>query len=249
MTQAFLHSLNISTLSTWISLAGFGTVGVMVEPWQAPPQAPAPVEETQVVAPDILLGDGEAAGNGGSAAADAALPPEAGELEPLPAPPDLPALAEQAPLPELPEAPAPAERVVESPRTTAAAGHAVDVRPRASAARAKGSPGKGTGSASGASAGGNGGSGQGAGLSNTARLAAGRMPAPAYPAAARRGGQTGTVVVEFTVDSNGRVIAAHAKSPSRWPLLNEEAVRTVRRWKFPPGGVMKLQRPIVFQLR
>ena len=86
-------------------------------------------------------------------------------------------------------------------------------------------------------------------MSNSARLAAGRMPAPTYPAAARRGGQTGTVVVEFTVDTSGRVIAAHASKPSPWPLLNDEAVRTVRRWKFPPGEVMKLQRPIVFQLR
>jgi protein TonB len=75
------------------------------------------------------------------------------------------------------------------------------------------------------------------------------MPAPSYPAECRRKGQTGTVVVEFTVDSSGRVIAAHAKSESPWPLLNHEAVRTVRRWKFPPGGIMKLQRPIVFQLR
>jgi protein TonB len=75
------------------------------------------------------------------------------------------------------------------------------------------------------------------------------MPAPVYPAAARRGGQTGTVLVEFTVDSSGRVISAVAKSPSPWPLLNAEAVRTVRKWRFPPGGIMKLQRPIVFQLR
>lgn len=86
-------------------------------------------------------------------------------------------------------------------------------------------------------------------MSDSARLAAGRMSAPSYPSEARRKGQTGTVVVEFTVDSKGRVISAYAKKPSPWPLLNNEAVRTVRRWKFPPGGVMKLQRPIVFQLR
>jgi TonB family protein len=62
-------------------------------------------------------------------------------------------------------------------------------------------------------------------------------------------GQTGTLVVEFTVDATGRVISAYAKSPSPWALLNQEAVRTVRGWKFPPGAVMTLQRPIVFQLR
>ena len=86
-------------------------------------------------------------------------------------------------------------------------------------------------------------------MSDAARLAAGRMPPPSYPPEARRKGQSGTVIVEFTVDASGRVISARAKSPSPWPLLNNEAVRTVRRWKFPPGGVMKLQRPIVFQLR
>ena len=86
-------------------------------------------------------------------------------------------------------------------------------------------------------------------MTNVARLAAGNMPSPAYPAEARRLGQSGTLVVEFTVDSTGQVISAYAVSPSPWPLLNQEAVRTVRRWRFPPGGgVMKLQRPIVFQL-
>jgi protein TonB len=73
------------------------------------------------------------------------------------------------------------------------------------------------------------------------------MPSPTYPAEARRKGQSGTVTVEFTVDTSGRVIAAFATSPSPWPLLNEEAVRTVRRWRFPPGGIMKLQRPIIFE--
>ena len=81
------------------------------------------------------------------------------------------------------------------------------------------------------------------------RLAAGSMPSPDYPAEARRLGQTGTLVVEFTVDASGRVLAAWAKSPSLWPLLNQAAVSSVRRWKFPPGPVMQLQRPIVFQLR
>lgn len=85
-------------------------------------------------------------------------------------------------------------------------------------------------------------------MSDSARLAAGRMTAPSYPPFSRRNGQTGTVLVEFTVDTNGRVISAYAKSSSKWPLLDNEAVRTVRSWKFPAGGVMKLQRPIIFRL-
>lgn len=74
------------------------------------------------------------------------------------------------------------------------------------------------------------------------------MPSPAFPAYSRRNNQTGTVVVEFIVDASGNVISAYAKSSSNWPLLDNEAVRTVRRWKFPPGGIMKLERPIVFKL-
>lgn len=80
-------------------------------------------------------------------------------------------------------------------------------------------------------------------------MAAGKMPAPRYPLDARRRGQEGTVVVEFTVDASGRVIAAETKQASPWDSLNREALRAVRSWKFPPGDVMKMQRPIVFKLR
>jgi TonB family protein len=89
----------------------------------------------------------------------------------------------------------------------------------------------------------------GTGMSNAARIAAGHMPSPDYPPYSRRNRQEGTVVVEFTVDSSGKVISAYAKHPCQWNLLNTEAVSTVRSWRFPPGGVMTLQRPIVFQLR
>lgn len=75
------------------------------------------------------------------------------------------------------------------------------------------------------------------------------MTAPVYPPYSRRNNQSGTVVVEFTIGANGRVVAAHAKKPCPYPLLNNAAVDAVRTWRFPPGPVMTLQRPIVFQLR
>lgn len=81
-----------------------------------------------------------------------------------------------------------------------------------------------------------------------ARLASGRTPGPVYPAAARQAGQSGTVVVQFTVDAAGRVADVAIYASSRWNLLDEEALRTVRQWKFPPGEVMTLIRPIVFEL-
>lgn len=81
-----------------------------------------------------------------------------------------------------------------------------------------------------------------------ARLAAGHTPGPSYPADARRNGQAGTVVVQFTVDAAGDVRDVKIYTSSNWPLLDGEALRTVRTWKFPPGESMSLIRPIAFRL-
>jgi protein TonB len=242
-----LHSVNIGTLAAWLSVTGFGTVGVLV-PEVEPPHGPPQLAEIEVLADgDFLLGHPE---QSGSDAGVADLPSEQAPAEPaesLPAPPEAPMPTEMPPLPEIPALPAvstsPApETPTRSAARTASRNVAANQTP-ARANRTGSSSGGKTGSASTGERSG------GSGMSDASRLAAGRMPAPNYPPEARRLGQSGTVVVEFTVDSSGRVIAAHAKSESPWPLLNHEAVRTVRRWKFPPGGVMKLQRPIVFQLR
>lgn len=78
----------------------------------------------------------------------------------------------------------------------------------------------------------------------------GKQPAPRYPARARNAGQEGTVVVRFSVGENGRVLAATAATPSPWPLLNDEAVRTVRElWRFRPGGVRLFEVAIHFSLQ
>ena len=247
MTHAFLHSLNIGTLSAWLSIAGFGTVGVVVHPWEPAPRTSPEAEETELIPEDF---DVTAAPF--TPETEESQPPSASspEVNPLPihAPPELAPITETAPLPEIPElpeiAPAPApETTRETPSRPAA-----ESAPRVSTPSRSGTTGR-PASSTPAQGGASNGSGGAATMSNASRLAAGRMPAPNYPSAARRGGQTGTVLVEFTVDSSGKVISAHAKKPSPWPILNEEAVRTVRRWKFPPGGVMKLQRPIIFQLR
>lgn len=239
MTQALFHSLNIGTLATWLSVAGFGTVGVYVHPFRSEPDPPPKIEETQLLAEDFTLGgDSSPASDAPETETVPEIPPE-----PMPVPPEMPALAEIEPLPVVPEFAArsepPAETAPRSePRPTVRSG---------TSARKAGSPaGKtATSTQQGTGTPGAGGSG----MSTAARLAAGRMPPPTYPPYSRRNGQTGTVIVEFTVDSTGRVVSAYAKSPSPWPLLNAEAISTVRSWRFPPGGVMKLQRPIVFQIR
>lgn len=239
--NALLHTLNIGTLATWLSVAAFGTVGTLIPGWHSESRI-SKKPDTTVIQDEFTLGD-----VGNSELTKDTVPVTAlVAANPLPAPPELPDLANPAPLPEIPELPVPAANPPESPvkspelpitRQLAARSHSTP-DPSATARgknplTGKVMPGKPRGS----------------GISESSRLAAGRMPSPAYPAEARRKNQTGTVTVEFTVDTAGRVVSASAKSPSPWPLLDAAAVRTVRSWSFPVGRAMTLQRPIVFQLR
>jgi protein TonB len=240
--KPLLHALNIGTLATWLSVACFGAVAVAI-PKILPTPAARPEPEITRIPEDFTLGNDqpeepESVAENASTEAPSQTSPEL-----LPAPPELPEIQDFAPLPVIPELPAPSPR--RSPAAAATPPKATNrpsqtgktSPPRSSPGRPGGSPGASPAGTSGSA------------MSDASRLAKGRMPAPSYPSLAKRNNQTGTVIVEFTVDESGRVISAYAKSPSPWPLLNDEAVRTVRRWKFPPGGVMKLQRPIVFQLR
>ncbi len=78
----------------------------------------------------------------------------------------------------------------------------------------------------------------------------GKQAAPRYPVRARNAGQEGTVVVRFSVSETGRVLDAAAATPCPWPLLNEEAVRTVRElWRFRPGALRLYEVAIHFKLR
>jgi protein TonB len=234
-----LHALNTGTLAAWLSVAGAGVAGLLLPDREYRPRPPeAEITTMEWKEPEITLEPEDAAP---TETAEPTAPIQI--AEPLPAPPEMPEIAEMAPLPEIPDLPPlppePAPRAIEAlPKPTSTANRPTAPRRPAPAAAATGgtnaNPANATPSGAAASAN---------------RLASGRMPAPAYPSESRRKGQTGTVVVEFTIDTTGRVISAIAKSPSPWPLLNEEAVRTVRRWRFPPGPVMKIQRPIVFQLR
>lgn len=230
--NALFHALNIGTLAWWLSVAAFDTVALVVPGFRGAPVAVKTEEEILPVPEDFTLDEAETAEEIPTTVPAAATEAPA---EILPAPPELPQIAEFEPLPEIPEispvaakpSPAPVQ-VIAKPRPTQAGKSTSTAKPA--------KPGGAPGTAS-------------PGASDSSRLAQGRMPKPSYPSQAKRAGQTGTVVIEFTVDASGRVISAYPKSSSGWPLLDTEAVRTVRRWTFPAGGVMKLQRPIVFQLR
>ena len=65
------------------------------------------------------------------------------------------------------------------------------------------------------------------------------LPAPVYPETARLNGWEGSVTVRFALDSSGRILVAKVVSSSGRPILDEEALNTVkRRWnnKFPAGS-------------
>ena len=82
-----------------------------------------------------------------------------------------------------------------------------------------------------------------------------RNPAPVYPAEARRQGEEGLVSLTADVDPSGRAVDVSLKKSSGYPLLDESALTTVKRWKFEPArlGTLKVasqvEVPIRFQLK
>jgi protein TonB len=154
--------------------------------------------------------------------------------EPLPAPdedqpPPPPDLADQTPAPDLADAGPPAvlaalpapdiafERLVEGPVRIVSAATAAPAPVPTNASKVPLSR-----------------------LTTPQRIVFGRgegvQPAPQYPLEAVLDQEQGTVVVRFTVNAQGRVDSAQAYVPCPWPLLNQEALRTIRQtWRFSPG--------------
>ncbi len=256
----FLYAINIGTLAAWLSVAGFGTVGIVVpmasEALKGKTEEVDPYKdlESTVLMDDFTTGElppSQETDSGSTGEANEADVPLLAE-ETLPTPPEMPDVAEVTPLPEIPDMPEPTSSSVEStapkptpPRPVAKTN---SKNPTRSAMPTSPTGGSNQGKAEAKGTAGNGGQNGGAGMSDAKRLAGGRMPAPAYPAEARVKGQTGTVVIEFVVGDDGNVVSAYAKQACPWPVLNERAVSAVRRWKFPPGKLTKYVRPIVFKL-
>jgi protein TonB len=79
-------------------------------------------------------------------------------------------------------------------------------------------------------------------------------PAPIYPVAARKKGIEGTVVLKVSVDVDGQPTSISVTTSSGHDVLDAEAVRTVRMWRFQPAlahglavaGLVIV--PIVFEL-
>lgn len=71
-----------------------------------------------------------------------------------------------------------------------------------------------------------------ASLDRTPRARA--QPAPQYPMAMRSSGVEGTVMVEFTVDTQGQVISATVLNATNREF-EEATIRAVMKWRFEPG--------------
>ncbi len=59
---------------------------------------------------------------------------------------------------------------------------------------------------------------------------------PQYPPEAARGGVTGFVEVEFTVDPTGKVTSVSVVNAKPSRTFESAAVRAVKQWQFEPGG-------------
>jgi protein TonB len=60
-------------------------------------------------------------------------------------------------------------------------------------------------------------------------------PRPAYPAASRRLGEEGKVVLKVRVAADGRALAVNLEKGSNFERLDEAARQAVARWRFIPA--------------
>ena len=66
---------------------------------------------------------------------------------------------------------------------------------------------------------------------------------PEYPAVARAARVEGTVIIQATIDADGRVI--EARILRREPLLDQAAVEAVRQWRYTPTTLNGVAVPVV----
>lgn len=167
-----------------------------------------------------------------TAAKQAAEPPKAGQAVPEPR---VASIAERKPPVAPAPGPAPEKRKQELPARLESADHpAPAARLHAGAGRPAAPPAEGAGEA---------GAGResaaspepaAAALRQAVPLAADNRP-PEYPALARKRGWEGKVLLAVEVASDGFVQAVRVQTGSGHDLLDEAALRAVRKWRFQPG--------------
>ena len=78
-----------------------------------------------------------------------------------------------------------------------------------------------------------------------------KNPAPPYPFAAIQQQQEGFVLLQAVIDNTGRPLSVEITQSSGFPLLDQSALRTVRRWKFDAAhiGFLPVQSKIAIPIR
>lgn len=236
MNKGAHHALNVITLATWLSVTLGALVGFAVrQDWKVTfAIKPARLEVLSSV--DIAPADPALASDHASTEAETIAQPEVVPVTAVaPTPPPMPEMAPMADLPDIPEMPIPVIKKTASQVAVAPAQKA----PSASSNTAR------TPSVRGS----DGSSAPSTATTLSFGTGAGRQPAPTYPTQARRNNQQGTVVVEFIVGVDGKVLSAWVKTPCPYESLNSAALSTIRsRWKFPAGQAQRYRVPIIFRL-
>ena len=251
--NSIFYALNIGTLATWLTVGGASTVACVVQVVdRLPALNDGPGAEAELFITPQAMGSAPPAESPAEAADSTAEEPVAEpealpELPEMPEIPELPDLAEMAPLPEVPDLPAPAPAASRASTQPKPSARPTTGRPKEGSATtgrkpSSGESGRGTGQGSGTAR------GSGSSAVGSDRWVGLRKASPNYPTSARRQGQEGKVIVQFTVDERGYVVDAKIISGSPYPALNEEALRTVRRFRAKPGVRATTSQPIIFQL-
>lgn len=76
-------------------------------------------------------------------------------------------------------------------------------------------------------------------------------PAPVYPIQAKKRGYEGIVILEVLVTKEGKAEKVSVFQSSRYSLLDEAAVSSVKKWRFEPGkrGDEKVDMPVKIPIR
>jgi protein TonB len=239
MNRGVTYALNVMTLATWLSVGLGALVGFSVsQDWMVTFAVKPPRLEVLSVV-DIAPAD-PALENSTDASAEEV--PAQSENIPVtavaPSPPPMPEMPPMTELPDIPEMPAP---VIKKTATQVAAPTAPKPQAPTNSSSRPSSSNKPTAS--------NGSTAPSTATTLSFGTGAGRQPAPTYPLQARRNNQQGTVVVEFIVGVDGKVLSAWVKTPCPYESLNNSALSTIRsRWKFPAGQAQRYRVPIIFRL-
>jgi protein TonB len=234
MSKKAVYALNVITLAAWLS-AGLGAmIGFSVrQDWTVAfaikPKPLSVITSIDIASPDVPLTEESVASE---ETTETSLVPITAVA---PTPPPMPEIAPMPVLPEIPEIPAP---VIKKVATQVAPPATNRPQTKVSNANRPATENKPSGNTPPAAA-----------TSLSFGSGAGRQPAPSYPIQARRSNQQGTVLIEFIVGTDGKVLSAWVKTPCPYELLNNAALSTIRsRWKFAAGAARRYKIPIVFRL-